>query len=70
MEQIGKLLEEYKLCQNTPIRLEETICKTSASLSLRSVGTFVLIVIRLLYSARFHQANPQRRWPKPKFLGY
>lgn len=38
------LLEEYKLCQNTVTRLEETVWKTSTAMGLGSFGSLVALI--------------------------
>jgi hypothetical protein len=44
MDDRDKLLEEYKLCQDTVTRLEETVWKTSTAMGLGSFGSLVALI--------------------------
>ena len=46
MDQTERPLEEYKLCQNTTARLEDTVWKTSGAIGFGSLGAFVLVTFQ------------------------
>ena len=46
MDYTQMLLEEYKLCQNTTARLENTIWKTSGAIGFGSLGAFLLVIFQ------------------------
>jgi len=60
MDHTEKFLEEYKLCQNTTARLEDTIWKTTGAIGFGSSGAFILVI--------FQKEKPE--WQTILILGF